>query len=100
MQTDSGEEVSSREVKKILEEAIRELKRSDFKDLFKDEISKQDNITFENQKVLEVEEFENHITVQTNSEIYIYDYFEEIKRQVDQSSVDLKLKDSHIRFSS
>ena len=31
---------------KILNEAIRELKRKDFKELFKDEISKQDDFCY------------------------------------------------------
>ena len=47
-----------------------QIRSVDFYNFVLDEISKQDNITFENQKVLEVEEFENHITVQTNSEIF------------------------------
>ena len=50
-----------------------QIRSVDFYNFVLDEISKQDNITFENQKVLEVEEFENHITVQTNSEIFSCD---------------------------
>jgi lycopene beta-cyclase len=45
----------------------------DFYNFVLDEISKQENITFENQKVVEVQEVENQITVHTISEIYTCD---------------------------
>jgi transcription-repair coupling factor (superfamily II helicase) len=47
---------------KILDEAIRELKRTEFKDVFKDEISKQDD-------------FVNDCTIDTDLEILIPDYY-------------------------
>ncbi len=49
---------------KILDEAIRELKRKDFKDLFKEEISKQDD-------------FVNDCTIDTDLEILIPDSYVE-----------------------
>jgi transcription-repair coupling factor (superfamily II helicase) len=49
---------------KILEEAIRELKRTEFKDLFKEEISKQDD-------------FVNDCTIDTDLEILIPDSYVE-----------------------
>ena len=49
---------------KILEEAVRELKRSSFKDLFKDEISKQDD-------------FVKDCTIDTDLEILIPDSYVE-----------------------
>lgn len=47
---------------KILDEAIRELKRTEFKDVFKDEISKQDD-------------FVSDCTIDTDLEILIPDYY-------------------------
>ncbi|HEX3025420.1 MAG TPA: transcription-repair coupling factor [Chitinophagaceae bacterium] len=49
---------------KILEEAIRELKRTEFKDLFKEEISKQDD-------------FVSDCTIDTDLEILIPDFYVE-----------------------
>jgi transcription-repair coupling factor (superfamily II helicase) len=49
---------------KILDEAIRELKRSDFKELFQEEISKQDD-------------FVQDCTIDTDLEILIPDYYVE-----------------------
>jgi transcription-repair coupling factor (superfamily II helicase) len=49
---------------KILEEAIKELKRTDFKDLFKEEIHKQDD-------------FVSDCTIDTDKEILIPDYYVE-----------------------
>ena len=50
-----------------------QIRSVDFYNFVLDEISKQENITFENQKVEEVEEVENQITVHTSSEIYTCD---------------------------
>ncbi len=50
-----------------------QIRSVDFYNFVLDEISKQDNITFENQKVVEVEEVENQITVHASSEIYTCD---------------------------
>jgi lycopene beta-cyclase len=50
-----------------------QIRSIDFYNFVLDEISKQENITFENQKVVEVQEVENQITVHTISEIYTCD---------------------------
>ncbi len=50
-----------------------QIRSIDFYNFVLDEISKQENITFENQKVVEVEEVENQITVHGSSEIYTCD---------------------------
>jgi len=50
-----------------------QIRSVDFYNFVLDEISKHDNITFENQKVVEFEEVKNHIIVHTNSEIYTCD---------------------------
>jgi len=71
---------------KILDESIRELKRSDFKDLFKEEISKQDD-------------FVEDCTIDTDLEILIPDdYVESITerlslyQRLDNSETDEELK--------
>jgi len=50
-----------------------QIRSIDFYNFVLDEISKQQNITFENQKVVKVEEVENQITVHASSEIYTCD---------------------------
>lgn len=50
-----------------------QIRSIDFYNFVLDEISKQENITFENQKVIDFEESENQITVHTNTEIYSCD---------------------------
>ena len=63
-QTGFMAEIGFEMYQKILEEAIRELKRTSFKDLFKDEITKQD-------------EFVKDCTIDTDLEIMIPDFYVE-----------------------
>jgi transcription-repair coupling factor (superfamily II helicase) len=69
-QTGFMAEIGFEMYQKILDEAIRELKRTDFKDLFKDEISKQDD-------------FVSDCTIDTDLEILIPDdYVESITERL------------------
>ena len=78
---------------KILQEAIRELKRKDFKDLFKDEISKQDD-------------FVTDCTIDTDLEILIPDSYVEnigerlsLYTRLDQSEDDNELEQMKLELA-
>src|SRR5690606_21449091 len=74
---------------KILDEAIRELKRTEFKDIFKEEISRQDD-------------FVQDCTIDTDLEILIPDYYVEniterlsLYQRLDNSETEEELQAIH-----